>query len=470
MENKWYQNKKLITKILIISLIVIVGIILFILTFVLVKKLLKEEPFDTETSFLESGKSYYQENTKPSIAGECDKVSLEVLLSEGLIGEVQYYSECNKYTSYVNVCKLESGKYQYTPMLNCESLQSEKQYGEWTNGTEEDLIEDSSEVRFLYLGYNKIEQGSKETLEDWKDEVENIEKYEIISTTNYYRYRNKEWQWQEIRNEYYSVNDTGSNTLAYYAISPDIEYINSDSQTTAYKWYMNKIVTDTPKQVYVCQNIQGTNTITSLETTCEQREDDLTITKNVYYTCGVKDQLGNYLEVSSDSLCDCSSDIYGIDCKVEKSYYPSGEKIANKESVYYVNQPIEGAIKDVSTKTNVSRYYKEVTTITEKYYTNAPSSTAMKVGEGRWGSWSLYTTVRPKEYANREIETREKISYSLKSDQESGWKTITTGYETLENLLMKLQSLGYNVNSLKDIKEQEELKYKLQLQYRNKNN
>lgn len=118
---------------------------------------------------------------------------------------------------------------------------------------------------------------------------------------------------------------------------------------------------------------------------------------------------------------------------------------------------------------NASRYYKEVITTTDKYYQKAPTATSIKVGDGRWGSWSEYRTTKPKEYDTRTIESRNKIKYELKDSSTDNWDKISDDYLTLEEFINKLKSLEYNVSSIKDINNNEELKYDVQLKYRNKN-
>ena len=203
MENNYYKEREFISKpikflILGVSILVILLVIAFLL-----KNNQKEEEFNIEKNFLEIGKEYYQENSGelPSIAGECKQVTLEKLLARSLIDKTEEYNQCNKYNSYVNVCKLQSGTYQYNPMLVCDDINSEEEYGQWQKGTENDLKPDSSEVRFLFLGYKKVEKEPTEVLMAWKDELTSVN-YELVGSTNYYRYRDKEWLWKETKNEY----------------------------------------------------------------------------------------------------------------------------------------------------------------------------------------------------------------------------------------------------------------------------
>ncbi len=470
MEENYYRERNVMTKLPMILLISIGVLLLIILGFFLFKNLNKSSKFDVETEFTKIGKEYYNKYSSelPKETYECTSVSLENILAKGLVKKVENYSSCNKYNTKMKVCKLKGNSYQYTPMLVCDGINTEEKFSDWKVGTVANLIADSSDVAFGFLGYKKIKKEAAEPVEKWEDEI-TVKDYNVISKTTYYRYRDKEWQWQEKKTEYFTNNDVGTN-LAYYATSPNSDYTNSDSQTTAYKWYTQVNVGTAPTKLYKCKNPLGSATSTTT-TPCSESIDGKTETVKEFYTCDVVERgKSNYTEVEQNSSCDCSSEKYGTNCAVKRSYYPSSEEVANRETVYYVSAPVSGAIKDVTTKLNASRYYKEVITTTDKYYQKAPTVTSIKVGDGRWGSWSEYSTTKPKEYDTRTIESRNKIKYELKDSSTDDWDKISDDYLTLEEFINKLKSLEYNVNSIKDINNNEELKYDVQLKYRNKNN
>lgn len=459
------NNKLSKKKIIIIVLAIIIGVVIIsTLIFLLVFKQNKE--INLEDNLLNIGKEYYEEEKLlPTAIGECKNITLEELLSKNRISNPSLYSECNKYNSYVKVCKLENKDYHYTPILSCDSINSEEQYTDWVDGNDVSVTDDF-DVRFLFLGYEKINNSNEELLEAWEDELENVD-YEVISSTTYYRYRDKEWLWQETTNEYYNANDVG-NVVAYYAEIPDSNYLNSDSQTTAYKWYKNITINKELQKVYICKSLDSNDTISILNKSCSNRLDNYTIIEKEYYTCGVKDINNEYIEVPNNTICDCSESKYGDNCEVKKSYYPSNSSEANQEFVYYKEKPVEGAIKDVTTRVDETfRYYKEVVKTTDKYYSSRPSQTAIKVGEGRFKDWTEYSLIKPKEYSTREIETRIKVQYELTSD--NSYKKVSEDYQTIDELIRKLQSLNYEVETLSDIKNNNDLKYELKLQYRKKN-
>lgn len=473
MEDNYYKERNIMTKLPVILLISLGVLLLIALAFFLFRFFNKKESFNIEENFLQVGKSYYSSNygELPKEKYECTSVTLEILLSKNLIDNVEHYNSCNKYNTKLKVCKLESDKYQYTPILVCDSINTEEKFSDWKVGTEKDLIADSSDVSFSFLGYKKVTKEPSEIMEQWEDEIA-VKDYTVISTTTYYRFRDKEWQWQETSTEYFDRNDVGSN-LAYYATSPDESYPNSDSGTTAYKWYIEEPIVTSPIKKYACKNPIG-SAVSYKDKPCSESIDGKTETVKEFYTCGVteKNQSGStsYVEVAKDDLCDCSSYKYGSNCSIKRTYYPSDETNSNRETVYYTAAPVRGAIKDVSTKLTVYRYYKEVTTTTSKYYSKSPSETAIKVGNGRWGSWTSYSITKPKDYETRQIETRKKIKYQLEDSNAVEWDKISSDYLPLEEFINKLKDLEYNVSTIKDVNNNQDLKYEVQLKYRKQNN
>lgn len=473
MEENYYRERSINEKLPIILLITIGVLLIGLIIFFLVKFLNKKESFDIENDFLYTAKEYFNNNRGelPSEVGECSSVTLEKLLASSMISKYDAYSTCNKYNTYLKACKLENSKYQYVPILSCNDINTLEEYSDWKDGTVKDLIADQSDVQFLFEGYEKkVETSTENILENWEDEIKDTN-YDVLKKTTYYRYRDKEWLWEESRNEYYTVNDAGSSTLAYYSNIPSDGYVNSDNEVIGYKWYTLRNKATNPYKVYVCKSADSSISVNST-TSCLSREDGKTETVKEYYTCGAREtnfdgHLGNYLEVSSNVMCDCSSDLYGSSCDKEKVYYPSGSTDVSREKVYYKSAPVVGAISDNNTKQSVSRYYKKVTKTTDKYYKNSPSSNAVKVGSGRFGSWSDYTTSKPKSYQDREIESRVKVKYQIKGSDED-FKKISDNYLSINDLITKFKSLGYDVNDLSSIKTNENLKYNLKMQYRNK--
>ena len=449
-------------KVFISILIIIIVLVVTSIIILIINPFENEKEINLEEELLKTAKEYYNESSEllPSEVGECSILTLETLMAKDRIDNPDIYSDCNKYNSYVKNCKLEKG-YHYVPMLSCNDMNTENLYSDWKDGTEKDISE-FDDVKFVFQGYTRKENEDEEILEGWLDEIDTIG-YDILSNVNYYRYRDMEWRYFEIRNEYYTDNDINSDILAYYTNKPDEQYLNSDSQTTVYKWYTQEQKITSSYKVYVCKNDAG-NLLSSNEM-CENRIDEYLNTYKAYETCGIVnknsiDESDKYVEVEPSSICDS---------KIIKTYYPSGSDEASQEKVYYKDAPVANAIKDLNTRATGARYYKETEVMLDGYYASSPSTTAMKSNEFRWKDWSSYSTTKPKQYDNREIETREKVKYVLA--KEDIWEPLDTKDLTRDELLSKIKELNYkNINSLEDIDNSIDLKYTWKMQYRKRNN
>lgn len=412
-----------------------------------------------ESDLLTAGKDYYRlyVNQLPSAPGQCQTVSLDQLTNSGLITNKDQFSTCSGTSTYVKVCKLESGTYHYTALLSCDDYVSN--YGSWMDGAEINLVTDSSDVRFSFLG-------------------------EVLKKGN----------------SSGGTSTGGTTTKSYYAgyhtSAPASGYIRDDSSaTTAYRWYKTTTATSTQEywnnkaysstepsgypnkgasksetktsttkptassyltdikeiteyrsqQVarpyrYMCADPDIPGTIYSY-TVCERRDAPThKYTVAIYYTCtGYSDtkkgtECSPMTEWSSENKCE-SSTLNGINCETRKSYsykvtswqwYKNttvGSSTRSYYTGYYTSAPASGYVRDDSSKTTAYRYYKNVTSGGS---TSGGSST---------------------------------------SDE---WEPVTTGYVTELELITTFQSLGYEVQSLYDIYNHEEIRYQIKLQYRNK--
>ena len=106
--------------------IAILVILAIIVIFLFLKSCDKIGTFDADKTLLEAGKEYYEynEHLLPAAAGDCEKVTLTTLSQEGLINKSKY-KECGTDTTYVKVCKLESGKYHFVAILSCTNNKTE---------------------------------------------------------------------------------------------------------------------------------------------------------------------------------------------------------------------------------------------------------------------------------------------------------------------------------------------------------
>ena len=202
------------------------------------------EVFDYESVLLEAGKNHYEkhQNELPTIAGECSVVELSTLLSEGLVNETKF-DGCNKYATYVKVCILENGNKQFTPWLTCTNNKSNDEYEPVREGKLSDIVTDKTYVEFKFLPM-KIEDASSNTLgkveELWQEDIK-YNSYKTISSTKYYRFRDKLFIWELTTKNYYTstgIKTNANEVTEYYKTSPNSKYtLSSDKTTNAYKWY-----------------------------------------------------------------------------------------------------------------------------------------------------------------------------------------------------------------------------------------
>ena len=487
-----------------IALMVLGAIIIALIIFLAIKGCTgKTSIEDMEKNLLDAGKEYYNAdiNLLPQAKGECEIVTLGTLLNTKLIDNSKVFESCNNEKTYVKVCKLESGKTHYTPVLQCGSTLADDNFGAWKDGKESDLVADKSDVRFTFKGENKkVDESDLEKEEEaWLDELTGIN-YQTISSTKYYRYRDLVWKWQTTSKEYYSNGN-------YYASAPDSSYTSAEGTTTGWKWYTEETTTTwqkvsdptvTKAQVfkYVCYNgeIKKSDTICDAGYTSYPEGNGYLCAKGtIEFSNSECSSLGtNWKEYKRYYICDTSKFVEeGTVCSTTcpegtilnssktaceknvttttRKYYPSNSANASGEKIYYLNAPVTGAIKDESTQANVSKYFKTVTTTTSKYYSTAPSTGAVKVGDAVWGNWTEYQKTKPKAYANtREIETRTKVVYKKINSDTNNWVTISDDYLTESNLISKFKSLGYKVNTLEDIEKASDLRYEIKLQYRDR--
>ena len=202
------------------------------------------EVFNFENVLLDGGKRHFEahKNELPSTTGECSVVELETLLSENLLNSVKFES-CNVNKTYVKVCAIDNSTYQYTPWINCGSDKSDNKYDQIRVGTLKDVIADSTYVEFKFLP-QEVQTSTSQNLgkveELWKDDIK-YESFKTLSSTKYYRYRDKLYIWELISRKYYTsdgIKNSASETTEYYKTSPNSNYkLSSDKTTSAYKWY-----------------------------------------------------------------------------------------------------------------------------------------------------------------------------------------------------------------------------------------
>ena len=232
-------------------LIVLMLLLAIILIFVLIKgcknrnsnKVVPKETFNYEEALLTAGKAYFANNADaaPSVPGQCSVVQLQSLVDVNLLS-LDKFGNCNVTTTYVRVCVLENASRQYTPWLACIDRNSDTEYGPLAEGNLGQVITDESYTEFQFLPQVVKKGGERygEVEELWQEEIP-YEAYKTLSTTTYYRYRDKLYTWNISNRRYYT--STGEKTKSsdvkeYYPVSPSAGYtLYSDKTSNAYKWY-----------------------------------------------------------------------------------------------------------------------------------------------------------------------------------------------------------------------------------------
>lgn len=162
---------------------------------------------------------------------------------------------------------------------------------------------------------------------------------------------------------------------------------------------------------------------------------------------------------------------YKLEGNANKKYYPSGSSNASGEKVYYTSAPVEGATRDESTKATAYKWYKSSDGTSSGYSAVAPSSGATKTNQSKWSNWSGWSTKNPKvnDGRTRKIESKQKIRLQqILGTTEESWEDLSQTFVSEEEMINIFKSKNYDVNSLKDINNNGELRYKVKMYIRNK--
>ena len=509
--------------------------------------------FDYENALLNAGRSYFDNNKDeyPNQIGECNQVELQKLIDRGLVDTAKW-DGCNTTGTYLRVCMLSNGNKQYTPWISCPNKNSENEYDVSKEGSLQDLVTNESYVEFKFLpevmNTEESNLGKEETY--WKDEIP-YRNYKTISSTTYYKYRDKLFKWNVTTKTYYTTKGdvTDVNKVnEYYTVAPNSNYKLYDSKTKeAYKWYTTdavkeyaltttgvKAVSHIPIGEYTYKEgikdgegmlvdmykIGTLSTRTPVKFNICSIENNVNSRYTIYTTaaCGTTDAKYKYnigtmyscVKSSSDSVLDNQVDSATSKCydwsewtpntscdpakpncqkgKIavyywykyvaggNKKYYPSNSSTASGEKVYYTSAPVEGAVKDTSTKATAYKWYKSSTKTTTEYTAVAPSgyASATKSSEYKWSNWSAdWSTKNPKtnDGRTREIETRVKIKLKeiLGADDKS-WVALQNNnqYLTLEEMINLLKNNKYEINTIDDIANHGSVRYQVKMYVRNK--
>lgn len=432
----------------------------------------KKNDGSLESILLNAGKESFNKEGLPEANGECRTVTLGSLVENDYIDDVTVFATCDNAESYVKVCKLESGEYQYTPVLNCTD--NKTSFTDWVVGTEDSLIPNKSDVRFTYLAERKEMVGdeSKVTSTSKKyfypsnyTSANKVKEYYVTKPATGYSYKTAGTSQAA---KWYTESTTGGalwNNGAYSGIEPSGYPVKINEKIVATGISQEKPAEATNRTIaqiaiykysiddgtaapyrFKCQSTTLQGDLYSF-TDCRQNTNGYDKIAEIYYSCkgkgDMQDSSLNTNDVAKGTKCEMTTikcDTTSNFCKqyngysyVDKewqwkneattvrSYYPSGKTTAIEEKTYYIEAPIAGAIKDETTITSAFKYYKLVTTKNE----------------------------------------------IIDSEKEE-WIKVTEDYVTEDILVATLKSINFEVNNINDISKNENLRYTVKLEYRSR--
>ena len=444
---------------------VAVVVLLVLIIIFLIIKVVKKGPSLYDALVDEAKTNVVGRSDFPQEVGDCTTYTLEQVTASSDATTKKVFSSCDKTKTTVKVCKLDTGKYQYTPVLSCKHETTS--FGDWKKGEVTDIIANNSDLQITYLG-EVLEVGDRVFYPNNGTNPESLNERYASAPNGEYKYQinsTKAYKWYTVGQEkvYYNGGEYTSNepngyssrenerTSSFVSINKPAElpYRNISSTTlyaTEYVSYPYK---------FDCKDQRYVGTVTS-PILCEQRtQDDFKTTVKIHYTCDGTN------EVAKDVVCKQRSEWTTTSCynanqssvgntsegyaykrqlwtgetcisapgylATDSSwqwykfvdvnrYYPSGSTSASGESTYYVNAPTEGAKKDTSTEATTYQYYK----------------------------------------------------LDASQSQAQNWISISDESLTKEELINKFKELGHEINSISDISNSENLRYQLSIRYRNR--
>ncbi len=465
-------------KVLIIILIIILSLIGI---FFLIKYLFFGA--SKEDILLEASKEYFskEESELPSIAGESVVITLDELLDNKLISSKSKFKKCDNEKTFVKVYKLESGKIHYVPLFTCDDIKSDSLYNEWIYGEESDIIEDISDVNYLFVP--KIINEEKIKNIETKEVVEKentYKKYYTVSESKGYRYRDMSWLWEGNIRKYYPNDETDINKVTYTSVtSPSSEYNNKSSKISV-KYYSTKTTPSTctsktefqviskstytaPKAIYGCYYLNP-DIPAYLFQDCASAGLQSLPNYTIKYTCGSTVQSET---VSKDYKCNatCSS---GLTLSSDRS--SCGKYVCPSVWSDWTKTACTGGTSVCKSKTETEyKWYKIENGTTSEYFAKAPYEGLTKKGEGKLSNWSKWSTTKVTANETREVEESKLLKIKVvPEDVEDYWTPLSNVPVTLEEMIETFKEKGYEVETLEDIYNHNSITYGLVLQYRNK--
>lgn len=435
-------------------LILLLAIVLIGIAFVLINSFGNGK---IENNLLQAGIEYYDSSDvlKPSAMGECSIVTLEQLLTNEYIKNEEIFNVCDKDATYIKVCKLESGKYHYTPIIKCGNTDDTK-FSDWHVGNEADLITNKSDIKFTYQA-QAYSTKIKSYYPNNKENASDVSELYVSAPTNEYAYNDNgveasKWYTEETGSNYWN-NGSYSSTQpnGYPNRGREGNSITSISTTrpssTNYRTitevllYRTKSVSKPQVLNYMCiDKNYSENSYVISNVPCESRtEKNYNITAWIYYTCDGKTSVNKDATCPSNPTSDWTTSVCTktstTDCETMngyqyvdrrwqwystgtyRKYYPSGASTATGENTYYASAPISSAKQDTTTTTTVYKFYKLV--------------------EGN-------------------------------DSAEGKWINLDDEYVNEEELIKIFNRNNYEVKSLEDILKNEKIKYSIKLEYSNR--
>ena len=441
------QVKPFLKPLLIVSSIILIAIAIF------GYRALSRKSRDKE--LINGAKSYYAkyDSLLPKEYGECVRLEINELAYKHYI-KAEKYGVCDREKTYVKVCKLESGNYQYTPFVSCNG-KDDIEYGEYVEGTEKDITPDVSDIRFTFLpqifsnkfkiyypsnknnGDEVIEYYDKAPNEEYKyREANGIKAYKWYKSDNGTNYWNNGSFTSEKPDGYNKKGDEGEPVVKYSIDKPETKDYRTIKETIVYRKKENSIARPFK---YICTDSKVSGTVTST-TKCEERQTDkFKTTLGILYTCDGSTQVAQNTvcsqgEWSEWTINSCASE-GTTQCESKKGYkytdrvwkwyiegnyrkyYPSGNASSKEENTYYLTSPAEGYVRDDDSEATVYKYFK----------------------------------------------TTDEVNGNT-----AGWIVIDDNYYTEEELFNKFKEYNFEVNSILDIKNNQNIQYEIKMEYRNR--
>jgi len=438
-EEKEEKRKKIIKGIFFFVFIVVIVIVAFLL----LRGCGKNE-VNRYDELLKAAKKYYGEEKGklPELYGEQVTVTLKDLKDAKVIENVEAFSDCTDASTYVKVSKLSNGKYQYTPVLNCSD--EETAFGSCMVGKESDLETDSSNVEFLFTA-SRLQRGIKEYYPSKSTNESNVKEYYKTAPNA----------------EYNLTDDKGVSGYKYYKTVPGskVYWNNGAYSETAPSGYTlkgaSKVTTVyrtqyVAKWMFKCKDATAPGTIIS-EVACQTRPNfkipDTSVGNDhgVIASCDGKNIVMDGTvcvdwTAWTTEVCDQGSDfkLTGKRCESRNNvtvyqwyketspynqYYPSNKTNANDEITYFVESPGNEYIKDESSKATVYRFYK-------------------------------FTELKEDDQTTKDVV--------------EDWIKINEKPVSKDEMLKSLEELKYEIKTLKDIEDNNNLKYEVVLKYCNR--